>query len=284
MLLKAILPDSLNPASYSLITYAIYGLFFIIILYYIFKERRSVAHKTLNKYVIDTTEIIPTVSYFSYPAETIQHIFWSGGPHSTALLCYCLIVLGQPVQPIFFTESVCSGNLKHIKHVRKTLIAKYPHLQSRLLPTWYVASVNKYRDITGLFAQLKKASPGIPPTFNFKPTPGGSENDVEAVALHLANDSMPVQTVPDTNLAKWDVCTRFAYSDDGGILTFMMANTVESLLFANTNIKGGNQVFVKVFGDKLKNKVSFPHAHMTHDGIKQLALDSKNYYWDLVSG
>lgn len=248
MLLKAILPDSLNPASYSLITYAIYGLFFIIILYYIFKERRSVAHKTLNKYVIDTTEIIPTVSYFSYPAETIQHIFWSGGPHSTALLCYCMIVLGQPVQPIFFTESVCFGNLKHVKHVRKTLIAKYPHLQSRLLPTWYVASVNKYRDITGLFAQLKKANPGI----------------------------------PDTNLAKWDACARFAYSDDGGMLTFMMANTADSALFANTNIKGGNQIFDKIFGDKLKNKVSFPHEHMTHDGIKQLALDSKNYYWDII--
>jgi hypothetical protein len=198
--------------------------------------------------VIDTTEIIPTVSYFSYPAETIQHIFWSGGPHSTALLCYILIVLGQPVQPIFFTETICAGNLKNIKHVRKILTAKYPHLQSRLLPTWHVASVDKYRDITGLFAQLKKSNPGL----------------------------------PDNQLGKWDACARFAYSDEVGMLTFMMANTAESELFSNTNIKGGNKVFDKIFSDKLKNKVSFPHAHMTHDGIKQLALDSKNYYWDLV--
>ena len=51
-------------------------------------------------------------------------------------------------------------------------------------------------------------------------------------------------------------------SDDGGMLTFMMANTVESALFSNTNIKGGNQIFDKIFGDKLKNKVSFPHAHI----------------------
>ena len=248
LLLNTILPDSLNPATYSIITYAIYGIFILIILYYLFKERRSVNHKTFNKYVIDVTEIIPTVSYFSYPAETIQHLFWSGGPHSTALLCYCLIVLGQPVQPIFFTESVCSGNLNNIKRVRKILTAKYPHLQSRLLPTWYVASVDKHRDITGLFAQLKKANPGL----------------------------------PDKQLAKWDACARFAYSDVGGLLTFMMANTEDSALFSNTNEPCYN-IFNKIFSDKLKNKIVFPHEHMTHDGIKQLALDSKNYYWDLVS-
>lgn len=247
LLLNTILPDSLNPATYSLITYAIYGIFALIVLYYLFRERRQVSHKTLNKYVIDTTEIIQTVSYFSYPAETIQHIFWSGGPHSTALLCYCMIVLGQPVQPIFFTESVCSGNLKNIKHVRKILTAKYPHLQSRLLPTWYVASVNKYRDITGLFAQLKKANPGL----------------------------------PDNQLAKWDACARFAYSDDGGSLTFMMANTADSALFVVAN-DNKNNIINKIFSDKLKNKVSFPHEHMTHYGIKQLALDSKNYYWDII--
>lgn len=248
-ILTTILPDSLTPESYSIITYIIYTLIFILILYYIFRERKYVSHKTLNKYVIDTTEIIPTVSYFSYPVETIQHIFWSGGPHSTALLCYCLIVLGHPVQPVFFTESVCSGNLKNIKQVRKTLIDKYPHLQSRLLPTWYVASVNKYRDITGLFAQLKKANQGI----------------------------------PDNQLAKWDACARFAYSGDSDSRIFMMANTIESTLFANTNINRGNQVFDKIFGDKLKNKIQFSHAHMSPEQLKQLALDSKHYYWDLVS-
>lgn len=248
-ILFAILPDSLNPETYPIITYIIYALFFIIILYYIFKERRSVTHKTQNKYVIDTMEILPTVSYFSYPAETIQHLFWSGGPHSTALLCYCLIVLGQPVQPIFFTEFVCSGNLTNIKHVRKTLIAKYPHLQSRLLPTWYVASINNCRPITGLFTQMKKANPAI----------------------------------PDNQLAKWDVCARFAHRDDSDNHIFMMANTVDSQLFTNTHIKVGNQVFEKIFGNKLKNKVSFPQSHMTTEQIKQLALDSKHYYWDLVS-
>jgi hypothetical protein len=197
--------------------------------------------------VIDTTEIIPTVSYFSYPAETIQHIFWSGGPHSTSLLCYCLIVLGQPVQPIFFTESVCSGNLKNIKNARKILTDKYPHLQSRLLPTWYVASVDKHRDITGLFAQLKKANPRL----------------------------------PDNQLVKWDACARFAYSDGVGLLTFMMANTADSPLFAveSDNLRN---IVDKIFGNKLKNKIVFPHEHMTHDSIKQLALDSKNYYWDII--
>jgi len=248
-ILTTILPDSLNPESYSIITYAIYVILALIGMYYIFRERKYVSHKTLNKYVIDTTEILPTVSYFSYPVETIQHIFWSGGQHSTALLCYCLIVLGHPVQPVFFTESVCSGNLKNIKQVRKTLINKYPHLQSRLLPTWYVASVNKYRDITGLFAQMKKENPGI----------------------------------PNNQLAKWDACARFSYSDDSDSRIFMMANTIESLLFANTNTKESNQVFDKIFGDKLKNKIQFSHAHMSHDGIKQLALDNKHYYWDLVS-
>jgi hypothetical protein len=203
-----------------------------------------VTHKTQNKYVIDSMEILPTVSYFSYPAETIQHIFWSGGSNSTALLCYCLIVIGQPVQPIFFTDSVCSGNLTNIKHVRKTLIAKYPYLQSRLLPTWYVASVNKCRPITGLFTQMKKANPGI-----------------------LNNQ-----------LAKWDACARFAHSDGSEQHIFMMANTMDSQLFAD----GKNQVFNKVFVDKLKNKIQFPHAHMTTEQIKQIALDSKHYYWDLI--
>lgn len=247
LLLNTILPDSLNPATYSLITYAIYGIFILILLYYLFKERRNISHKTLNKYIIDVSEIMPTVSYFSYPAETIQHIFWSGGPHSTALLCYCLIVLGQPVQPIFFTDSICSGNLKNIKRVRKILTAKYPHLQSRLLPTWYVASVDKHRDITGLFAQMNKLNPEL----------------------------------SDKQLAKWDACARFAYSDDTALHTFMMANTAESPLFTGANDNLYN-IYNKIFTEKLKNKIVFPHAHMTHDGVKQLALDSKNYYWDII--
>ena len=36
----------------------------------------------------------------------------------------------------------------------------------------------------------------VPPTFNFNPTSGGPENDVESVALHWARN--PVQTVPPT--------------------------------------------------------------------------------------
>ncbi len=244
LLLNTILPDSLNPATYTLITYAIYGVCALIIMYYVFRERNTVSHKTYNKYVIDTQEIIPTVSYFSYPAETILHIFWSGGPHSTALLCYCLIVLGQPVQPIFFTDSICTGNLKNVKRARAQLLAKYPHLQSRLLPSWYVASVDKYRSITGLFAQLKKVNP----------------------------------VISDIQLAKWDACARFAYSDNTDTLTFMMANTNESQLFDRVN----SNILDKIFSEKIKNKVTFPHAHMTHDSIKQLALDSKNYYWEII--
>lgn len=242
-ILFAILPSTFNPETYQLITYIIYTLLFIILLYYIFKERSIVIHKTYNKYVIDTMEILPTVSYFSYPTETIQHIFWSGGPNSTALLCYCLIVLGQPIQPIFFTDSICSGNLTNIKQIRKALIAKYPHLQSRLLPTWYVASVNKCRPITGLFTQMKKSNPGI----------------------------------TGNQLAKWDACARFAYSDRTGQHIFMMGNIIESQLFVELH----NPVFNKIFDDKLKNKIQFPHGHMTTEQIKQIALDSKHYYWDI---
>jgi hypothetical protein len=65
-----------------------------------------------------------------------------------------------------------------------------------------------------------------------------------------------------------------------------MANTDESPLFigVNDNLHNNkNNIFSKIFSEKIKNKIVFPHAHMTHDDIKQLALDSKNYYWDLVS-
>jgi hypothetical protein len=218
------------------IIYIIVG---IIILYFIFKERKTVSHKTHNKYVIDTNEIVPTVSYFSYPVETIQHIFWSGGPHSTALLCYCLIVLGQPVQPIFITA--IPGDLQRVKHIRQRLITQYPHLQSRLLPTWYVASVDKYRPITGLISKIKKEHP----------------------------------TIPEIQLQKWDAISRFCFADNINI--FMAGNTAESALFTINQ-----ELFDKLFVEKIKNKLIFPQAHMSNDEIKQLALNSKHYYWDLV--
>ena len=48
------------------------------------------------------------------------------------------------------------------------------------------------------FTQIFNGIGGVPPTFNFKPTSGRPENDVEAVADEFtfgAGDSMPVQTV-----------------------------------------------------------------------------------------
>ena len=53
---------------------------------------------------------------------------------------------------------------------------------------------NYIKKHTVLKEKKDQVSP-VPPTFNFKPTRGGPENDVDAVALHRADDSMPVQTV-----------------------------------------------------------------------------------------
>lgn len=215
----------------------------IIILYYVIQERKYVSHKLHNKYIIDSTEILPSVSYFSYPTNTIQHIYWSGGPNSTALLCYCLIVLGHPVQPIFITNTIIPGNIKNIKRIRKILMDKYPHLQSRLLPTWYVTSIDKNRDITGLFVQMKKQNPNI----------------------------------TDIYIQKWDAISRFTASDNK--LYFMAGNISESPLFHLSDITILNRLLTK----KLSNKLIFPQSQMTHMEIKQLALDSNNYFWDLIN-
>jgi hypothetical protein len=121
------------------------------------QEYNRAAHIYRNKYIINPAEIIPGVSYYSYPVNTICYVCWSGGMRSTALLCYLLVVLGKPVQPIFITKIGPYNNEKiaDVIECRRRIIAKYPYLQSRLLPTWYVVSIDKNRAITGKILAIK---------------------------------------------------------------------------------------------------------------------------------
>lgn len=204
-------------------------------IYYLIK-REWITSTARNKYVIDKTEIVPAVSYFSYPTEEIQYILWSGGHNSTALLCYYFIVLGKPVQPVFITKIPGQADtISDQRKIRDILIARYPHLQSRLLPTWYVISIDKNRNITGTIKKISKTQP----------------------------------TIPKQKLLIWDAIARFA---DSWANTICAGNIAESAIF---------DISPDIFETTFKN-IIFPQATMSTQDIKNMALDSKNYYWDLL--
>lgn len=241
--LTSLLPDHLKPSSIA-IHLCIYAVLFLVVTYYIKREWRYTSNRTRNKYILNPTELVPAVSYYSYPAEEIQHIFWSGGINSTALLCYYFIVLGKPVQPIFINNSQHPSkniNTQRQHHIRKELIARYPHLQSRLLPTWYVTSIDLDRGITSKIKEIQKEKPML-----------------------------------DMNKLKcWDALARFAKTYNCPISA---GNIASSPLFAISP-----SLYEKIFVNLLDNKLVFPQSGMTDNDIKVTALDSKNYYWDIIS-
>lgn len=239
-LLTNILPDNLKPASLA-IHISLYAFLFLVATYYLKREWRQTSNRTRNKYVLNPAELVPSVSYYSYPVSDIQHIFWSGGQNSTALLCYYFIVLGKPVQPIYITGlQQDQHELEQQQKIRAKLIARYPHLQSRLLPTWYVTSIDINRRITGKFKTILKELP----------------------------------TLELRKLICWDSLARFAVTFDYPIAAGHI-NT--SPLFA---ISPG--LYEDIITIVLENKLVFPQAMMTEMDITQMALDSKNYFWDTV--
>ena len=221
----------------------IYAILFLVVTYYIKREWRHTSNRTRNKYILNPAELMPSVSYYSYPTEDIQHIFWSGGINSTALLCYYFIVLGKPVQPIFITNIQQDSQKKVPRQqgIRQMLLERYPHLQSRLLPTWYVTSIDLDRSITSKIKDIQKESP----------------------------------TLDMNKLKCWDALARFARTYNWPISA---GNSASSGLFTISPV-----LYEKIFITLLDNKLVFPQAGMTDNDIKVTALDSKNYYWDILS-
>ena len=240
-LLTNILPDTLKPASLA-IHASIYILLFLVATYYLKREWRTTSNRTRNKYVLNPAELVPSVSYYSYPVNDIQHIFWSGGKNSTALLCYYFIVLGKPIQPIYITGLQQADQIELVRQqlIRSKLISRYPHLQSRLLPTWYVTSIDINRRITGKFKNILTELP----------------------------------TLELRRLICWCSLARFAVTFDYPIAAGHI-NT--SPLF-----RLSPRLYESIFTDMLENKLVFPQAMMTELDIKQMALDSKNYFWDII--
>ncbi len=225
--------------------YLIIGAIAIYFILKIIKRGRFTAKtKFRNTYTINFAELIRSVSYYSYPAEDIQYILWSGGYNSTALLCHYFIVLGKPIQPIYITK--IGGKQKpeefaNITRIRVELIARYPHLRSRLLPTWYVITIDKNRELTGLLKNIEK-------TGNFV-------------------------VITNIMLQTWDAIMRFAVTCPYPVCA---GNTLESPLF---DIEP--DLFSKIM-EQTNGNILFPQAEMTSETIKNMALDSKNYYWDLL--
>jgi hypothetical protein len=240
--LTNLLPEHLKPSSIA-IHLGIYAILFLIITYYIKREWRYTSNRTRNKYILNPDELVPAVSYYSYPVEEIQHVFWSGGLNSTALLCYYFIVLGKPVQPIFinYIQQDSQIMIQRQQYIRRILLDRYPHLQSRLLPTWYVTSIDLDRNITSKVKDIQKEKPTL-----------------------------------DMNTLKcWDALARFARTYSWPISA---GNISSSGLFT---ISPG--LYEKIFVTLLDNKLVFPQAGMSENNVKVTALDSKNYYWDILS-
>lgn len=240
-----LLPDYLKTSS--LVVHAcIYGILFLIIMFFIKREWHTTSNITRNKYIINPAEILPNVSYYSYPVKEIQHIFWSGGINSTALLCYNFIVMGLPIQPIYISGIPGSNNsqdLLTLQKIRKELLARYPHLQSRLLPTWIITSVDINRRITSTVKDILKQLPGI----------------------------------EMNKLLVLDLMTRFTKSYNKSINLLAGYNNASPILSITP------ELFNTIFARLLDNKLIMPLAGLTQDDIKQIALDSKNYYWDIIA-
>lgn len=250
--------------------------FWIIVIMVVFIIMFLIARRTYkitcntreNKYIIQDDEILPQVAYYAYEPKEIKYIYWTGGYDSTFLLCYYFIILDKPVQPIYVscqnldTKFGIKGRknqkieLKTMKLIRKTLIERYPYKKNRLLPTHYVISIKKNNNITRQY-----------------------------VKLHKKNKFFPRSISQYERLARYSLAFNYPI-----MIGLEKCNT--GLDFATKNHRYGKWENCKILPfEKLDNnhkelnifkKIIFPIVHLTKKDMKQISLNSNNYFYDIL--
>jgi len=250
-----------------IILYIIILVFLIILCLIIKKKYKNNCESTSTKYIIQEDEICADCVYYTYPNNLVRHILWTGGYDSTFLLCWYFIVRDEPVQPIYIMcGNVDSKNgiigrenqtkeMKVMKSIRKTLINKYPYKKSRLLPTYYVYSIEKNNSITSKFITLHKK-------FNFFTR---DINQYERITRFSDKWHQPLHIGLEKCGTGLDEATNGQRVNEGSDNCMILP--IEKLKIKQLHI--------------FKN-IRFSIVHLTKYDMKQISIDSNNYFYDIL--
>lgn len=235
------------------------------------KSYSDTCESTSTKYIIHQDEICKDCVYYTYPRNKIKYILWTGGYDSTFLLCWYFLVRDEPVQPIYI---MCKGldskygiigrknqdqEIKTMKHIRKLLIEKYPYKKARLLPTYYVYSIKKNNKITKDFIYLHRRQ------------------------HFFSRDISQYERIARLSL-EWDYPLHIGLEkcgtglDEATTGSRMNEGTDNCMLIPlNSLINNKKPKELDIF-----RKLRFSIVHLTKEDMKQISLDSNNYFYDIL--
>jgi len=231
------------------------------------KNYNTNCESTSNKYLIQDDEICADCVYYTYPPETVRHILWTGGYDSTFLLCWYFIVRDEPVQPIYIMcgnldskhgiigRQNQSQELKVMKQIRKLLTEKYAYKKSKLLPTYYVYSIEKNNSITSKFITLHRK-------YKFFTR---DINQYERIARFADKWFRPLHIGLEKCGTGLDEATKNSRINEGT---------------DNCIIQNKQKLKIKEL-DIFKN-LRFSIVHLTKEDMKNISLDSNNYFFDIL--
>lgn len=265
--------DYINPYfKFNWIKHKLYILILLIIIFIftflgIKKTYNNTCESTETRYIIHQDEICKDCVYYTYPGSQVKYILWTGGYDSTFLLCWYFIVRDEPVQPIYI---MCSNldskfgvvgrnnqslEMKTMKHIRKILIEKYPYKKSRLLPTYYVYSIKKDNRTTKDFIYLHRKHKFF----------SRDISQYERIARLSQEWEHPLHIGLEKCGTGLDYATMSSRINEG-------TDSCTILPPENLKIKE-----LRIF-----NKLRFSIVHLTKEDMKQISLDSNNYFYDLL--
>lgn len=219
------------------------------------RSRKVMKNTTQNRYIIQEDEVLPGVSYYAHRPEQVKNLVITGDWTSIWLLCYYFIVAEQPVQPIYFMDTALPGEIARLKAIRRRLMEQFPHKQARLLPTYYV--ITSARDLPTsrychhLLARVSGAT-------------GISAATREYQILELA--------------------ARFSTDYPWPVMVAGISGSVYAQLLGADNLRLSgewDEAQVAVPGGVLGN-LRFPLIHLSVVQLTQIALDSRNFFYDYV--
>jgi hypothetical protein len=245
-----------------------YGILGTIVIFGLLSMRKSYKNNcdgTATKYIIQEDEICADCVYYTYPNNKVKHILWTGGYDSTFLLCWYFIVRDEPVQPIYL---MCNNldskfgiigrqnqeqEMKIMKKIRKMLIEKYPYKKSRLLPTYYVYSIEKDNKLTSKFIKLHRK-------YKFF---SRDINQYERIMRFSNTWHQPLHIGLEKCGTGLDEATIGNRIDEGTDTCMIKPNPTP--------------VELSIF-----NNIRFSICHLTKEDMKQISLDSSNYFYNIL--
>jgi hypothetical protein len=267
-------------------TYIIIFIILLILYLLLRKQYNRIARITSTKYIINDDEICNDCAYYVEPVDKVKYILWSGGYKSTFLLCWYFIIKEEAVQPIYIMSDYITKykineynttmnnptddleklendiiidnqykDLNKLKIIRKTLINRYPYKKSKLLPTYYIHSINKKNNITSKFIYLHK---------NFFPMNTNKKIYDRIIRLSL-EWKFPIHIGIEQNYISLDKLT-----------SQFLINIGSEECMIDPNISEYDNKF------QIFKNLRFTIIHVNKEDMKQISLHSDNYFYDLL--